>query len=214
MSASQTTMLESSPGTSGVTMAEGIAGIATIVLTILGLADVAPLFLVAIATITAGIAVLAQAATTGASYVRVMTAQGYPIAAVGGGGWSIELFAGGAGVVLGVLALLHVHPVALVAIGLIALGGGLVLSSGATAQTVIFRVATVDDRVRRVMVEAASSTGMTQALVGLAGIVLGILSLAGFASVPLVLIGLLTIGIYFVISGSSAGGLLVSIFRA
>ncbi|HUB15656.1 MAG TPA: hypothetical protein VMB34_27165 [Acetobacteraceae bacterium] len=216
MSASQAAIFEGSSGAAGSAAVEAIAGIAVIVLTILGLAHVVPVFLVAIAAIVAGVALLAQGATIAAEYARVLAVRNDAIVPLGNSSaWSLALLAGAAGVVLGILALLDVSPVQLVAIAVIALGGGLMISSGPTAQMAMLKSerSTSDERFRRLAAEAASTSIISQGMVGLAAVVLGILSLAGFASLTLILIALLTMGIFLLANGSTVSGFLLSVFH-
>lgn len=205
---------EKDRASSGLGAAEAIAGIAAIVLTILGLAHVAPELLVAVATIAMGVALLAQGATIAGEYAQLSAYQGEVLPFSGSSTWSIELLAGAAGVVLGILALLGVAPLILVAIAIIGFGGGLSLSAGAVAQVAISgtRIST-DDRVRRFAVESASTSSVMQGLIGLQAVVLGILSLAGFNSLSLVLIALLAAGVFLLVNGSTFGGFVLSFFR-
>jgi hypothetical protein len=216
MSATQTAAFESSSGAAGSGAVEAIAGIAVIVLTILGLAHVAPVFLVAIAAIIAGVALLAQGATIAGEYARLLTVVSDVIVPLGNSSaWSLALLAGAAGIVLGILALLNVSPVELVAIAVIAFGGGLIISSGPTAQIAVLKSAgaTPDERFRRMAAEAAATSIVSQGMVGLAAVVLGILALAGFSSLTLILIALLTMGVFLLVNGSTVSGFLLSMFR-
>jgi hypothetical protein len=216
MSVSQTGAFGTSSGAAGSAAVEGVAGIAVVVLTILGLGHVVPVFLVAIALIIAGIALLAQGATIAAEYARLLSSLNETTVPMGNNSaWSLALLAGGAAIVLGILALLNVAPIQLVAIGVIALGGGLIISSGPTAQTAMLKseAATPDERVRRMVAEAASASVMSQGMVGLAAVVLGILSLAGFSSLALILIALLAMGVFLLANGTSVSGVMLSVFR-
>jgi len=216
MSTTQSAVLESSGPVTGTAALEALAGVAIVVLTILGLAHVAPVFLVAIATIIAGIALLSQGSTIAAEYARLLTSRGDIVVPISGGStWSLELLAGAAGIVLGILALLNLYPIELVAIAAIAFGGGLILSSGPAAQLFTLRTTSTypDERARRLAAEAASNSAMSQGMVGLAAVVLGILALAGFVSLTLILIALLATGVFLLVNGSTVGGLMLSVFR-
>jgi len=216
MSVTQSATFEGSSGSSGAAAAEAIGGVAAIVLTILGLAHVAPVFLVAIATIAIGVALLAQGSTIAMEYARLITGRGETIISLGGGStWSMDLLAGAAGIVLGILALLNVTPVVLVAIAAIAFGGGLVLSTGAAAQVLILKATapSTDEHIRRLAAETASTSAVAQGMTGLSAVVLGILALAGFSSITLVLIALLASGVLLVMNGSTVSGLMLSVFR-
>jgi hypothetical protein len=207
--------------TSSNSIAQAIASIATVILTILGLAHVAPNFLVAIATITFGAALLLHGASMLGEYAR-LTRQSSATspAAIGGGGLSVVLLAGAAGIVLGILALLGISPSELTAIAVIAFGSALILSSNSALRMHFFRLAMArpDEPAQRVAGdmlagELLSSSAGTYALVGLAAIVLGILALAGFAPVVLVLIALLALGGVTVVNGIDLGGVLVNTFQ-
>lgn len=205
--------------TSSNPVAQAIAAIATVILAILGLAHVAPNFLVAIATITFGAALLLYGATMLAEYARLARqASAATASMLGGGGLSAVLLAGASGVVLGILALLGIAPAELTAIAVIAFGSALILSSHSALRMHLFKVAVTRPDAQRVAGdvlagELLSSSAGTYGLVGLAAIVLGILALAGFAPVTLVLIALLALGGVTVVNGVDLGGVLVSTFQ-
>jgi hypothetical protein len=207
--------------TSSNSIAQAIASIATVILTILGLAHVAPTFLVAIATITFGAALLLYGGMILGEYARLVRQTSASTAAVlGSGGLSAVLLAGAAGIILGILALLNISPPELTAIAVIAFGGALILSSHSALRMHFFKLAAArpDERAQRAASdmlagELLSSSAGTYGLVGLTAIVLGILALAGFASVILVLIALLALGGVTVINGIDLGGVLVNTFQ-
>lgn len=204
-------------GSSGGWVTKSVGGIVAIVLTILGLAHVVPVFLVAIALIAAGAALVFRGAAIAGEYGRVLQRPGetIAIAELGGGAvWSVEFLAGGAAIVLGILALLNIDPVDLVAIGVIALGGAIVLSAGLTARLTSIKAAAVytDERARLIATEVVSGSASIQAL-GLTAIVLGILALAGFSAVALVLIALLALGSFILLNGVILSGAMLTIFR-
>lgn len=200
---------------SGVAAAEAIAGAIAIVLTILGLAHVESDLLVAIATIAIGVALLAQGTAIAGEYAYLTTTQSNAAIFGGSSTWSIELLTGAAGIVLGILALLGVVSLDLIAIAVIAFGGGLALSSGAAAQIAISRSGALspDDHTRRFAIESASTGSITQGLTGLQAVVLGILALAGFSPLTLVLIALLVTGVFTLVNGSTFGAFILSFFR-
>lgn len=206
-------------GGAGAWMTESVGGIAAIVLTILGLAHVAPVFLVAIALIAAGAAVVLRGAAIVRDFFRLLQRAGAITAVPEVGGSSalyVELLAGGAAIILGILSLLGIASVDLVAIGVITLGGALVLSTNATARLTAQKLAMTsggDEQARLVAAEIVTSSAGTQALAGLTAITLGILALAGFASVVLVLIALLTLGSFILLDGVSIGGTILTLLR-
>jgi len=139
--------------TSSNSIARAIASISTVVLTILGLAHVAPNFLVAIATITFGGALLLHGAGLLTEYAKLTRAAPAATPAVfGGGGLSAVLLAGAAGIVLGILALLGISPTELTAIAVIAFGSALILGSNSALRLHFLKLPMVkpDDRSQQV----------------------------------------------------------------
>ena len=172
-------------------MTEGAAGIAVIVLAILGLAEISPNVLTAVATIVIGVGLLIEAANTGIEYSRV-TAAGTVATAQLGADITVELMAGIGGIVLGVLALLgaggvmHLLPAALIVFG------GAMLLAGFSA-TSIGSMTGIEGRAVMVQTELAPARGL-QVLVGVTAIVLGILSFVLSAGGTLLMIGMLVVG--------------------
>lgn len=180
------------------TAVELLAALAVVVLTILGLAKVTPTFVVAVATIVFGIALLLQGRAAASDIgVLVRGNEGsQALYSVGTGGWTTVLLAGTAGVVLGILALLQIESVKLIAIAIIGFGGALMLSANSMVilRLTRFSMSNVSEPVRMLVENLAMDAAGMQTAVGLAAVVLGILALSGFASVTLVLIALLALG--------------------
>lgn len=172
-------------------MTEGAAGIAVIVLAILGLAGLSANVLTSIATIVIGVGLLIEAANTGIEYSRV-TAQGAVETSQVGADITVELMAGIAGIVLGVLALIgaggvmHLLPAALIVFG------GAMLLAGFSA-TSIGTMSGVEGSAMMLRTELAPARGL-QVLVGITAVVLGILSFLLTAGGTLLIIGMLVVG--------------------
>lgn len=204
---------------SGSALSEAIGGIVAIVLTILGLAHVAPDFLVAIATIAIGVALLFQGGVVAMEYASLVlrpSPQASSVTELGGGtAWSIVFLAGAAGIVLGILALLQVAPTELVAIAAIGFGAALVLGTTSATQVNVIRLSSLglDDTARNVAGGILSASVGVQAIAGLEAIVLGILALAGFNPVVLVLVALLGLGSFILVNGSVLSGSMLAMFR-
>jgi hypothetical protein len=198
MAAYQTTSAWTDTATVGP-MTEGAAGIAVIVLSILGLAAISPGVLASVAVIVIGVGFLIESANTGIEYSRLVS-QGAQGAAVEtaelGADITVELMAGITGVVLGVLALLtagsvmHLLPAALIVFG------GTLLLAGFSATT-IRTVRGVESAVGAPMItmqsELAPARGL-QVLIGVAAVVLGILSFVMSAGGTLMMVGFLVVG--------------------
>src|SRR5262249_44298677 len=121
----------------GGSMIEAIAGIAAVVLAIFGLANVLALPLLSVAVIVVGVGLVFAGAAMAVRRTRLLTdTAGFQVSAAefGGGGMGIEVLAGLAGIVLGVLALIGLVPVVLNAVAALVFGAALLLSSGGTAR--------------------------------------------------------------------------------
>lgn len=213
---------DSAKAASGASASEAVAGIVAIVLTILGLAHVSPGFLMAVATIAVGVALISHGGMVATEYATLVsqpegTETRPAVADLGGSAaWSLELLAGAAGIVLGILALLQVASMDLVAVAAIAFGGALVFSSGSSAQLNLVRLSTVGlgQQAQHLAASILSGSVAIQAVAGLAAVVLGILALAGFSSVTMILIALLTLGAFIFMNGSTlTGAMLMTIGR-
>jgi hypothetical protein len=197
---------------------ELVAGLAVIVLTILGLAGISPVFLVAIATIVFGVGLLLYGSSAIGEVKRAFRPSGDFDALTRSaiGGLPIVFLAGVSGIVLGILALLGISALELIAIAVIAFGGALILSSNAKARIgqLSGAIANSDQALSRIADEAALDSAGMQTMVGLAAVVLGILALANFAQVTLVLVALLALGCFVVLSSAAFSGGLMRAFTA
>jgi hypothetical protein len=180
-------------------MTEGAAGIAVIVLAILGLAAVSPSVLTSVAAIVVGVGLFIEAANTGIEYSRV-TGSAAPAGTVEtaelGADVSVELMAGVAGVVLGVLALIGAGTVMhLLPAALIVFGGALLLAgfSATSINTVRGIESATGTRMVTLQSELAPARGI-QVLAGIAAIVLGILAFVLTAGPALLMVGLVVVG--------------------
>lgn len=203
-------------GSKNGSVPEAVAGLAVVILTILGLAGVSPTFLVAIATIVFGVELLLNGSSTMTDLGRVLSREGEGDMMGGSvaNGLSTVFLAGVAGIVLGILALLNVSSMHLVAIAAIAFGGALLVSSNADMRIRMLETsARMHNRACTELAEGVASDGAgMQTMSGLTAVVLGILALAGFASVTLVMIALLTMSGYAVLSSGFISSCLLRAF--
>jgi hypothetical protein len=179
-----------------------VAGLAVVVLTVLGLAEVGPpTFLVAIATIVfgAGLWLKSVLATSVAEGRRGGVSEGTPTV----------LLAGVAGMVLGLLAVVGAPAIQLVALAVIAFGRSLLI--GSYTDVLAARPANADPTFARIVQDMATGATGLQTMAGLAAIVLGIFALCGLAPTELMLIALLELGCF---SSLTSGLIGVSFARA
>jgi hypothetical protein len=198
---------------------EAAGGVAVVVLAIISLARGDTQIMTSIADIVLGVTLLAQGGTIATEYSRLLTMiTGGTLGAVAlGGGMTIEVLAGGAAAVLGVLALLGFAPMVLVPAAVIAVGGTLILSAGAVQRLNELKVQVeardVPEIAQRVSQGAVSGATAAQVLVGIAAIVLGIIALASTVNAAvLTQVGLLVLGAAVTLSGTALAGRMARMF--
>lgn len=200
----------------GGSLTEAIAGAGAVVLAILGLAGALPGYMAAISVIAIGVAFLAQGGAAAARWSRLVDeVRGYEFSSRTelGGGLSAEIFGGGAGIVLGILALLSIAPGVLIPVALLVFGGTLLIGSGATVDLGSVSGPGSYERVGHVTHEASMAASGTQVLVGIGTIVLGILALVGIAPLTLSLVGLLAAAASILLSGSAVSARMMGMLR-
>jgi len=167
---------------------ELVAGLAVVVLTVLGLANVSPAFLVAIATIAFAVGLLLHA-IAGLSQLNPVLAR-YWASEAGLGSisseWSTVFLAGVAGIALAVLALLGVSSTQLVAIVVIACGASLLISSNASMMRMLAATPQCRSNARSERWSSVQHTRL-QTMAGFAGYNPRHFALSGFAPIKLVL---------------------------
>jgi hypothetical protein len=178
-----------------------VAGLAVVVLTVLGLAEVGPpTFLVAVATIVFGAGLwLKSVLATSVAEGRRGVSEGTPTV----------LLAGVAGMVLGLLALVDAPAIQLVALAVIAFGRSLLI--GSYANVLAATPANADPTFARIVRDMATGVAALPTMAGSAAIVLGIFALCGFAPIEVTLIALLELGCF---SSLTSGLIGVSFARA
>lgn len=214
---------------------QAFGGLAVIVLAILGLSGLAPAMLASIAGIVIGAALLAEGGTI-AEELSVLASGPVHDAGSGaeaGSGMTVEFLAGGAVVVLGILALIGLSQPILVPALIIVTGTALILTTGTMRRLdeVKMEVSGTTGDAQRIVRGAASGTAGAQLLAGLAAIVLGILALvsspaggaagraAGNAAadgstwIILTLVALLVLGTALAINRATLAGRLVRLFN-
>ncbi|MGE5184154.1 MAG: hypothetical protein ACM31C_18925 [Acidobacteriota bacterium] len=184
---------------------EVIGGAAAVVLAIIGLAGAYPVWMLSIATICAGGALLAEGGSIAARWNDVMRQLGGDTSerAEVVGGIGTEVIGGAAGIVLGILALVGVMPFVLLSVAAIVFGGSLLLG-GAAQPELDALVPERDARLRRITRGAIQASGGVMVMVGIAAAVLGILALLSVGPiVTLSLIALLCVGGALLVGGGA-----------
>jgi hypothetical protein len=207
-------------------LVDAAGGLTTIVLAVIGLANIVPSSMAAITTVVFGVAVLVQGGTMLSEYARIIFAPGAEPTSpeqFGGSSLSAVFLVGSAGIVLGILALLGIYPDVLTSIAIMAYGAALVLSSNSVWHLHLLKRAAIRSEATTIepsltgseilASEMASGSAGVQALAGLAAIVLGILAVAGQHTLTLILIALLALGATLVLTGSTLSATVLGLMR-
>lgn len=190
--------------TSGL-FAEAIGGIATIALAIIALAGTKPEFLLAVATIVFGAALLIEGTSIITEYAVIAPSSALGSAA---GGLAAVFLAGMTGIILGVLALLGIHAPMLTSAAVIAFGSALLLNSSSMLNLYALKSREGSE----FMMGGAVGSAGAQALASIAAIVIGILAVAGNQTASLALIALLVLGAAILVTGNGMSNAAVNMF--
>jgi hypothetical protein len=194
---------------------ELLLALGAVVLSIIGLVHVFPNYLAAIATIGLAVMLLFEGASVVFRSYELLSEAGAADkvdASEVSRAVTAELLAGVAGLVLGILALVGIVPLTLMAAAVILYGGMLVLTSGEFIW-LDGLIAGENDVVQQLVRSLRGAAADAQLLVGLAAVVLGILSLVGIKAMTLVLVALLAIGASALLRNSALGGFMQDVLR-
>lgn len=184
---------------------ETIGGAGAVVLAIVGLAEVLPYAMAAVATIIVAAALMFEGASTTARLSRILhetRAEGTETAEMAGG-MTAEFLGGAAGIVLGVLALIGLVPTVLIPVAAIVFGGSLVVGGAATARINSIALTSTDSRVLHAARMGVELSSGAELLVGTASVVLGILGVVGVNPLVLGLVALLSVGVAVLLNGGT-----------
>ena len=200
----------------GSNATEAIFGAAVAVMAALGLARIMPFYLAAIGTIGIGVALIIEGATAASRYQRMSSL--VPVRereqAQIGGGLTVEVIGGAAGIALGVLALIGIEPFVLLPIATLVFGASFLMSGGVhpALETWVERgevgtgvgFAAGEIQRERVTHQAVNAGAVARALAGLGAAVLGTLALADVGPLlTMTLAALLVLGVAALVSGSA-----------
>ncbi|MGH7048383.1 MAG: hypothetical protein ACREE2_18555 [Stellaceae bacterium] len=192
-------------------LTEGAAGIAVIVLAVIALAGVSSELLASIATIVIGVGLMVQAFNSAAETAKVaQTGSGAEV----GGEVAVDCLCGLTGIVLGILALVGVGAVFLLPPALIVFGAALLLGGGMSMRPRSLPIAAPGTETRVVSFQGSPAAGGMEILIGIAVIVLGILSLILAHAAILLLVGLLAVGAALLLVSATFSGAVMRIFTA
>ncbi len=188
-------------------LAEGIAGGVVVVLSLVGLFNLAPELMLPVSAIVMGVAFLLESKSISVRILRLLG--NLPKDELSGEqphvGVTAEFIAGTTGVLLGFLALLGWRPLVMVPVVVIAYGSALIFGSGLTA-----RLNDLEDEssgapvcVTRLFCEAVSAATGAEFLFGMGAGILGIVALTGMSPVTATLGALLIVGLSSFLNGTA-----------
>jgi hypothetical protein len=186
-------------------LTESAAGIAVIVLAIIGLADTAPAMLAAVATIVIGGGLMVEALNATIEEVRALSMVAPPAAserlAEIGGRAIVALMAGVTGVVLGILGVFGIKSAYVIPSALIVFGGYLVLSGAVGVQERL--QADGADRAPALSHRGSATARGFEILIGVAALALGSLALVPIETRALTLVGFIAVGAALLMIGGT-----------
>lgn len=204
----------------GTSVIEGLTGLGAVALSIIGLANVFPRVLLAVATIALGAALLFESGSIAARFSAIVAQSGPGQGRLSysriGGGMTTGFLAGAAGIALGILALLGIVPMVLIPISAIAYGIALVMDSGLKTRLTALESETSGEQGfgQVVASETASAYSGIQVIVGIGAVTLGILALVGINTLILSLVAMLIVSAAILVGGSIVGTRMVSMLRS
>lgn len=194
-------------------LTEGAAGIAVIVLAVIALAGTATGALASIVTIVIGVGLMVQAFNSAAEVSKATAVNTVAMPDLGGD-VMVDLLCGITGIVLGILALVGIHPEYLVPSALIVFGGALLLGGAISMRPRSTQRTGAGGETQVVSYQSSAAAGGMEILVGIAAIVLGILSLIFMGSGVLVLVGFLAVGAVLLMVSATFSGTVMRLFTA
>lgn len=194
-------------------LTEGAAGIAVIVLAVIALAGTATGALASIVTIVIGVGLMVQAFNSAAEVSKATAVNTVAMPDLGGD-VMVDLLCGITGIVLGILALVGIHPEYLVPSALIVFGGALLLGGAISMRPRSTQRTGAGGETQVVSYQSSAAAGGMEILVGIAAIVLGILSLIFVGSGVLVLVGFLAVGAVLLMVSATFSGTVMRLFTA
>ncbi len=156
-----------------------------------------------------GVGLIVQAFNSAAENLRISGAS------AGGdlsGEVMVDCLCGVTGIVLGVLALVGVNIAHLLPAALIVFGGALVLGGAISMRPRTVPMVAAGSEPRMISVAGSAATGGMEVLIGIAAIVLGILSLILTGAWALVLVGLLAVGAALLLVSATFSGAMMQVF--
>jgi hypothetical protein len=191
----------------GGSLAGGIVGGVAAILAVIGLGNIMPELMIPLATIALGAAFLFEggAIATRFSDLLTETSKGrYEVPQLGAG-LTVEVVGGVVGAILGILAILNVSPMVLAPIAALVYGLTMIIGSGVTSRfdSLLIARSGEHETIGKVAHEAVEVSAGVQMFLGLAAVILGILSLVGINPIVMSLVAVLCVGFAELLVGTA-----------
>jgi hypothetical protein len=198
----------------GSSETEKITSAGAIALAIVGLSGVLSPMMLAISILLFAVGLLLQGSVMGSRFKTIAsdTGSGTRGKVEIGGGVTGGLIGGGAGVVLGLLAILGVYPTILLPIAALTFGVSMVLEGAAVSRLNKLELSQACDgeQSRHVGRNAVRSSVGMQIFLGLGAVALGVIALAGVLPIVLPLVAMLAVALSGLVSGTAVSGRMLS----
>ena len=199
----------------GGSLIGGIAGAAAVILAIIGLGNVMTHLMIPLAIIALGASFLLEGGTIAARFSDLLTetSKGRTIVPRLSAGLTAEVVGGITGAILGLLALMNVSPLTLIPVAFTVYGVTLVFGSGVAAwlESLLMSRSGEQEKIGRVAHEAVEVSAGVQLILGMASVILSILSLAGIYPPVLNLVAVLSVGFAVMLNGTAVSARMRSI---
>jgi hypothetical protein len=191
--------------------AEGLGGLATGVLAIIGFSGILPITMLSIASMVIGVAFLLE----GGMVITRSTEEGKTKSSADiSAGVTAETIGGIAAIALGVLSFIGINPVTLIPISVLISGEALILATAVHLRSTntMVRYSERNDVAKEVSRQMMTATSDIQFLIGIGTVVVGILALLNIVPLTLSLIGMLMLGVSDLLNGVAQSGRMISVF--
>ncbi len=202
----------------GGVASEVILAGATVVLSIIALTGRMPEVLLAVSTIAIGAALVFESAAISLRLYNLLreTAKDRFGMAELGIGTTVESISGIVAIVLGVLAILRLHPMVLIPAAIITVGASLILEAGANDRINSLRIEKKEHHpyLEEITRQSVWATTALQSIAGIGGVALGVLALCNVTPMMLSLIAILGMSGAAFLSGTALSGRMLKVFES
>lgn len=187
----------------GGSVAEALVGAGAVVLAAIGLANMYPESMAAIAIIALGVSLLLQGTAIASRSVHLAELAGVRETATG---FSGETIGGIIGIVLGILVLLGVSPAVLIPVAVVVLGSTTLFGGATLSRFRVVAPLSMGERARVASRKFVDTAFGIEVVVGIAAIIMAILAMLDVYPRTLIFLSLIALGVAVLLGGSAVAG--------